>query len=219
LPIGLVRPRFHSIEIRWNETALSTVEYPIVADRGLESLSEIEIVARAADGDEHAFRRLIDLHQSAVAQTISAMLGAGDDADDVGQETFIRFLNSLPKFRGDASVRTYLTRIAVNLSIDALKRRRRTLGWIRLGRSRESMDIPSRDESGLAEEHDVQSRVRSAVNSLDADSRAVVVLRILEERSVRETAELLGIPEGTVMSRLKRSMTKLESHLKPLRPQ
>jgi RNA polymerase sigma-70 factor (ECF subfamily) len=189
-----------------------------VADRELESLNEIEIVARAAAGDERAFRHLVEAHQSAVAQTVTAMLGAGDDADDVGQETFIRLLNALPKFRGDASVRTYLTRIAVNLSIDALKRRKRTLGWIRIGTTRESMDIPSKDESHLTERQDIQDKVRAAVDSLDPDSRAVVVMRVLEERSVRETAEILGIPEGTVMSRLKRSMAKLESQLKRLGP-
>ena len=219
MPIGLALAGFHSIEFRWNGIAVRSVKYSIVADRGLDSLSETEIVARAARGDEAAFRHLVTAHQSAVAQTVTAMLGAGDDADDVGQETFIRFLNSLPKFRGEAGVRTYLTRIAINLSIDALNRRKRTLGWIRIGSSRESMDIPSRDESGLAEEHDMQMKVRSAVDALDASSRAVVILRILEERSVRETADILGIPEGTVMSRLKRSMTRLESQLKSLRPQ
>ena len=65
----------------------------------------------------------------------------------------------------------------------------------------------------------MQMKVRSAVDTLDASSRAVVILRILEERSVRETADILGIPEGTVMSRLKRTMTRLESQLKSLRPQ
>lgn len=180
--------------------------------------SEVEIIARAAHGDESAFRQLIDAHQSAIAQTITAIIGPGDDAEDVGQETFIRFLNALPKFRGDASARTYLTRIAVNLSIDTLKRRKRTLGWIRIDTTRESVDIESHDETNLIERDEIQSLVRKAVDELDPGSKAVVVLRVLEERSVKETADILGIPDGTVMSRLKRAMTKLESRLSNLRP-
>src|SRR4051812_26068172 len=138
----------------------------------------------------------MDEHQVALARTITAILGPGPDADDVGQETFIRFWNALPKFRGDASTRTYLTRIAVNLSIDALKRRKRTLSWIRIGATRESTEIRARDETDQVERDETQSIVRSAIESLDAGSKAVVVLRILEERSVRETSEILGIPEG-----------------------
>src|SRR5262245_1125924 len=91
-----------------------------------------ELVARAADGDEVAFRAIVERHEQAVARTVTAMLGAGDDADDVGQETFVRLLGALPKFRGDAELRTYLTRIAVNLSCDALERRKKRKGWVRL---------------------------------------------------------------------------------------
>jgi RNA polymerase sigma-70 factor (ECF subfamily) len=180
--------------------------------------SEADLIARAARGDEQALRELITMHEAAIAQTITAILGNGDDADDVGQETFIRFFNALPKFRGDASARTYLTRIAVNLSIDALKRRKRTLGWLRIGSSSDAANIQSEDETDQVEREDIQARVRAAVESLDAGSKAVVVLRVLEEKSVRETAEILGIPDGTVMSRLKRSMAKLESQLKALKP-
>ncbi len=83
------------------------------------------LVARAAQGDESAFRALVEAHEAALARTITAMIGAGDDADDVGQETFVRFFRALDRFRGDAALRTYLTRIAMNLSLDVLARRRR----------------------------------------------------------------------------------------------
>ena len=185
---------------------------------GMSNTVEAGLITRARQGDESALRQLIAMHEQSIAQTITAILGNGDDADDVGQETFIRFFNALPKFRGDAHARTYLTRIAVNLSIDVLKKRKRTLGWIRIGSSSDAAQIASPDETDRLEREDIQSRVRSAIESLDPGSKAVVVLRILEERSVRETAEILGIPDGTVMSRLKRSMAKLESQLKTLRP-
>src|SRR5215208_2860325 len=97
----------------------------------------------AMDHDDAVFRALVERHESAIARTVTAMLGPGDDADDVGQETFVRFFHALPRFRGDADVRTYLTRIAVNLSCDALERRKRRIGWIRLGTAHD--DEPPHD--------------------------------------------------------------------------
>ena len=180
------------------------------------ALSERDLVRAAAGGDELALRRIVELYEPAVAQVVTAMIGPGDDAEDVGQETFMRFFNALPKFRGDAAIKTYLTRIAINLSIDVLKQRKRRGGWLRFGVSPESRGIAAPDERGTLERTDMESHVRKAVDELDANSRAVVVLRMLEERSTRETAEILQVPEGTVMSRLKRAMEKLEVELRPL---
>lgn len=179
-------------------------------------LSEVELIRRASIGDEAAFRELVGLHESSIASVVTAMLGPGDDADDVGQETFVRFFNALPKFRGDSSVRTYLTRIAVNLSIDVLSRRRKTLNWVRIGDTQGDADIAARDETKDLETADLNARIRAIVDELDPAHRAVVIMRILEERSTRETSEILGVPEGTVMSRLKRAMEKLETRLRPL---
>src|SRR5215203_4932370 len=132
--------------------------------------NEHELMTRAAKGDESAFRRIVELHESAVASVVTGMIGYGDDADDVGQETFVRFLSSLPKFRGDSSVRTYLTRIAMNLSIDVLKRRKRTLGWIRFGERSADADIAAPDETGIVEQNDTRARVRHAVEKLDVNA-------------------------------------------------
>src|SRR5262245_54327113 len=142
-------------------------------------LADLELVARAAAGDELAFRTIVERHESAIARTVTAMLGAGDDADDVGQETFVRLFRALPRFRGDAELRTYLTRIAVNLSCDVLERRRRRKGWIRLvgGNDDPPLEANAADTTEQASRHDA---VRRAVDSLDAKQQAVVVLRFLE---------------------------------------
>ena len=84
-----------------------------------------ELLLRARAGDDRAFRLLVERYEGRVASVVTAMLGAGDEAEDVGQETFIRFYRSLDRFRGEASLGTYLTRIAINLSRNALRRRRR----------------------------------------------------------------------------------------------
>ena len=174
---------------------------------------DLTLVQRAAQGDEGAFREIVRRHELTVARTVTAMLGAGDDADDVGQETFVRLFHALPRFRGDAQLRTYLTRIAMNLCLDALGRQRRRAGWMRIGDDDESSTLAAPDERQQADRDERAATVRQAVDELDAKHKAVVVLRMLEERSTRETAEVLGVPEGTVMSRLKRAMEKLETTL------
>jgi RNA polymerase sigma-70 factor (ECF subfamily) len=180
-----------------------------------DEVDDLALVSRAAAGDEDAFRVLVVRHERAIARIVTAMLGPGDDADDVGQETFVRFFRALPRFRGDAEVRTYLTRIAVNLACDGLERRRRRTGWIRLGAGGADTDPPTDapDQQEMLEADERKELVNRAVQSLDAKHRAVVVLRVLEERSTAEAAEILGVPEGTVMSRLKRALAKLERTL------
>ena len=178
------------------------------------SYTERALLARAAAGDDDAFRQLVRAHEPAVAAVVTAMIGAGDDADDVGQETFVRLMRALPNFRGDASVRTFITRIAINASLDLLQKRKRTAHVIRLDSRDDTITATVADpNSEFVLQHDSQEEaqiVRNAVNTLDGKHRAVVVLRVLEERSTKETAVLLGVPEGTVMSRLTRAMQKLE---------
>lgn len=181
---------------------------------------EAELLDRARRGEERAFRLLVEQYEGRVASVVTAMLGPGDEAEDVGQETFIRFYRSLGRFRGEAGLGTYLTRIAINLSRNALRRRRR-----------ETTRFESRDDPGFGtaeaaagsdagvgdevERRERARRVRRAVDRLDGKHRAVVVLRMMEGYSTKETAAILEIPEGTVLSRLSRAMRKLEADLGP----
>jgi len=186
-------------------------------DRSHED-SDAELLQRARNGDPAAFRRIVERYEGAVAATVIGMLGPGDDADDVGQETFIRLHRALDDFRGDSSLRTYLTRIATNLSLNALRGRKRR--WSRfVSRDERDAAVYEADEAGAGDlREDVESlerrtAVQAAVQGLNPKHRAVVVLRMMEGYSTRETAEILGIAEGTVMSRLHRAMGALEEDL------
>ncbi|HVX41334.1 MAG TPA: sigma-70 family RNA polymerase sigma factor [Gemmatimonadaceae bacterium] len=178
--------------------------------------ADAELIARARAGDDRAFAMLVGRYEGVVAATAIGMLGRGDDAEDVGQETFIRFHRALGDFRGDSSLKTYLVHIAMNLSINALRRRRRSL--LRFV-SRDQSPIehleprpgPDRDTDAT----ELKAVVRAAIARLGEKHRAVVVLRLLHECSTRETAEILGIPEGTVLSRLSRALQELEADLAP----
>jgi RNA polymerase sigma-70 factor (ECF subfamily) len=179
--------------------------------------TDAELLAQARRGDDEAFRLLVLRHEPVVAATVIGMLGRGDDAEDVGQETFVRFHRALAQFREESSLRTYLVRIAMNLSLNALERRRR---HARRFTSRDDADAAPPEPAVAPDEstEDAGERravVHAAVAALSEPHRAVVTLRLLQGLSVRETASALGVPEGTVLSRLSRAAGQLRARLAP----
>ena len=175
-----------------------------------------DLLARAREGDRRAFRLLVERYEDDVAATVVAMLGPVAEVDDVVQEAFIRFYQTLDRFRGEAAVSTYLKRIAINRALDALRHRKRFLGRFR-SRDDETYPAPepSIEEEGYAEARERARLVHQAIEALPPKHRAVVVLRMIEGYSTEETAEMLGIPYGTVLSRLSRAHAKLKELLRP----
>lgn len=144
------------------------------------------------------------------------MLGPVTEADDVAQEVFIRFYQALEHFRGDAQVSTYLSRIAINLSLNELKRRqRRQKRFLFWQRGDQTMPDPA-DEQADPGRKENQEIVHKALQYIEEEFRAVIILRLLEGYSVKETAELLNIPMGTVASRLARGLDHLKEVLTKL---
>lgn len=179
-----------------------------------QGATDTALIDRARAGDEAAFRGLVERYESQVAATVVGMLGPGDEADDVGQETFVRFYQALGKFRNEAALGTYLTRIAMNLSLNAIKRRQRQRWRFWSRDDEQALPEPSfdgRDEQAAQERN---ATVHAALAQLKPDFRAVVVLRTLDGYSTKETAALLEVAEGTVLSRLSRGMKQLETILK-----
>ena len=180
--------------------------------------SEDKLLERARQGDERAFRQLVERYEGLVAATVIGMLGPGPDAEDVGQETFIRFYRALKSFRGDSSVGTYLTRIAINQSLKALEKKKR---WTARFTSRDQTEVPydpvSTDPvaSDALASRESAAAVQRAIRELSPNHRAVVVLRMIDGYSTRDTAEILEIPQGTVLSRLSRAMDSLKVLLTP----
>ena len=172
----------------------------------------LDLVDHARRGDQAAFRQLVEEHESLVRSTVVGMLGDTAEASDVAQEVFIRFFRALKDFRGEAQVGTYLSRIAINLSINELKRRQRRNRWLSLVQKDNRM--PKEDESMNPGRQDLRDALRKALQVLDPEFRAVVVLRLVDGHSVKETAEILGLPQGTVASRLARGQQKLRGILK-----
>jgi RNA polymerase sigma-70 factor (ECF subfamily) len=179
-----------------------------------------ELLARARAGDQHAVRSIVERYEAKVAATVIGMLGPGPDAEDVGQETFIRFYKAINNFREESTLSTYLTRIAINQSLKVIQRRK---SWHQRFLSRDSdtvsFDEPVGEGEIVVEEAERRQLVRRALGELNPDQRAVAVLRFIEGYSTKETADILGIPSGTVMSRLSRAIDKLGSLLRPIMDQ
>lgn len=174
-------------------------------------LTDHELIDAARGGDERAFEELVRRHERLVAASVVGMLGPGPEARDVGQETFVRFFESLDRFRKESSLGTYLVRIAINLSLNELERRRK--------RRERYVDDPAALEELAGSEPGPdrileQERLRKALLALEPDFRAVVVLRLRQGFSTEETARILGVPQGTVLSRLSRAQKTLRDILR-----
>ncbi len=149
-----------------------------------------------------------------VAGTVIGMLGPGPEAEDVGQETFIRFYKAINKFRWQSTIASYITRISINLALNELKRRKRQGRLFAKGNEGISANIADHHDNEATFEK--KQLINKALQELSPDYRAVVVLRIMEGYSTEETAEILKMPIGTVTSRLYRAQIRLKEIIRPL---
>lgn len=177
--------------------------------------SDEELILRSRAGDQGAFRIIVERHQNDVARTVVGMLGTTQQVDDVVQEVFIQLFRSLDRFRGDSALSTYLKRIAINRSLDALRQRKRFLSRFLSRDADDTLPEPVAEEGFSLEARERHDAVHRAIQSLPEKHRAVAVLRLIDECSTEETAQILDLPYGTVLSRLSRAQKKLQSLLAP----
>jgi RNA polymerase sigma-70 factor (ECF subfamily) len=159
--------------------------------------SEQKLLQSAAAGNLSAFSELVRLHRMRILRTAAGIVGSTDEAEDVAQQVFIRVWDHLADYDPAGPFLSWLYRITVNLSIDALRRRRRESPLNEELRSGSQTD----PEDQLVR-RDERQRVRAAIARLPDKARAALVLREYEQLSYKEIAEALKIPIGTVMSRL-----------------
>jgi len=172
--------------------------------------TDAQLLDQARKGDQSAFRALVERYAPRVRKVVLGMLGSVPEADDVAQEVFVRFYERLGQFRGEAALGTYLTRMAIN---GALNEQRRTHNRRHHHEAHMAALWPAAADAE-ARRYELRDAIARALQTLDPDQRSVVVLRLIEGYSVKETAEILGIPMGTVGSRLARAQQKLIEVLK-----
>ena len=168
--------------------------------------------AKCREGDSLAIECLVQTHQADVYRLALSILDDPDEADDATQEVFISALRSLDSFRGDSSLKTWLLSITVNLCRSRYQRNKSR------ARLRQVLQSLFRGDQAQPEseaiQHEADSELWRAVNTLDEKHRIPVILRYYHDLPVAEIAEMLGIPIGTVHSRLNHAREKLRTRLK-----
>jgi len=173
--------------------------------------NEAELVSQAQRGDRSAFGDLVRHHREGVINVVYRMCGDPQLAEDAAQEAFIRAWQKLPGYKPRSPFRNWLFRIATNVALDTLRREQETVELEAV-----QLQTPNASPESRYDRTEQAELVRAAVLALPPASRAVLVLREYEGLSYRQIAETLGIPIGTVMSRLNYARTQLAATLAPL---
>ena len=170
-------------------------------------LSDAEAVTRSRNGDQDAFRVLVERYQGRAYRLAARLLGDADLARDAVQEGFLKAYGSLGRFEGRSGFYTWLYRLVFNLCIDMRRRDRssRHVEWNdEIAAGVETADAPPLGAGPAAEldRLELRTALARAVEELPEDARRTLLLREVDGLSYAEIAAALGIPKGTVMSRL-----------------
>lgn len=193
-----------------------TPDSPVHREANAASVpTDLELIQSAAREDEDAFHHLIDRHARRLFRIAMSLSSSRADAEDVLQEALIGAFQSVKRFDGRSSVKTWLTSILM---------RQAAKGWHRSRHSRSNLSIHSSDNKRDGEDasmavdscdDDVDRRLDLAdvLQRLSPPHRQIIVLREIEKMSYDEIAEALGLPRGTVESRLHRARLELREKL------
>jgi RNA polymerase sigma-70 factor (ECF subfamily) len=176
---------------------------------------ETDLVKASLNGDKAAFGEIVSRYRKMVARTVKGMVGDSVFAEDIGQEVFIKLYYALPEFRGEAKLSTYIQKIAVNLTLNEIKRSKRFFSMFSQKGNSEMYEFEIADQDN-EEKREAKEIVGKALQALDPKFRVIVMMRMLQGYSTKETAEILDLPLGTVLSRLSRAQEQLKDILKKL---
>jgi RNA polymerase sigma-70 factor (ECF subfamily) len=178
-------------------------------------VNTIQLLHQCGQGDTLAIEQLVNEFHPTIYRLACSILDDPDDADEAAQDALLATLKASASYRGEAALTTWLYTITVNICRDRLRKRRtrerltqtmHTLARLVGGHSASPEDESIRSEGMAA--------IRQAVNALGEKQRIPIILRYYHDRSVAEIAEILGINEGTVCSRLSIGREQLRVRLK-----
>lgn len=189
--------------------------------RSVEAASDHELLASIRDGDEVAFQEIVRRYRNPITNFVYRMIDDYDRSVELAQETFIRIFTSASRYQANYSFSTYIYRIASNLAISELRRRKRrrfvSLFSPFVNDDGEMVEIDPPDLAPLVDERMIEDERRRAVSraitSLPEKYRSALVLRDVEGMSYDQIAEVLSLSEGTVKSRINRARNLLREKL------
>lgn len=185
---------------------------------------ESALIERCKQGDLSAFDDLVRRYERQVYNFAYRMTGNYDDANDIASEAFIKVFNSIHSFRGDANFSTWLFRIVTNLYLDERKKSKAHMNvpldeYIELEENSVARQIedPSPTPLEQVEANERRAAIEKAINSLPDYQRIMILLYHTLGQSYEEIAQIVGLPIGTVKSRLNRARLALKNKLEPSR--
>jgi RNA polymerase sigma-70 factor (ECF subfamily) len=186
-----------------------------------EETAERRFIERLKQRDERAFNELVQLYERRIFRLVLRMLGRRDEAEDMVQEVFVQVFKSIDSFRGEAKLGTWVYRIAVNLCKNRGKylQRRKSNAQDELepaaerGALHQARGVTTGEAAGpdqMIQGYQLEVIVKQAITELEPDFREALVLRDVEDLTYDEIAEITGLAEGTVKSRIHRARTMLK---------
>ena len=182
--------------------------------------ADIELVRRALSRDEAAVRAIIKANNRRLYRLARGILRNDDEAEDVVQETYVRALTHLAEFRGESSLSTWLSRIAMNEALGRLRRQRPGVELSSLPSGTLEAQIiqfpllsATDDPERTMAQREIQHVVEGAIDELPEPFRMVFITRVVEGMNVEETADILGLKPETVKTRLHRARTMLRDNV------
>ncbi|MCC6126412.1 MAG: sigma-70 family RNA polymerase sigma factor [Pirellulales bacterium] len=176
---------------------------------------DLELIAEILKGRTAAFENLVRKYQDRLFNSVAYMVGNVEDARDIVQEAFVQAFLNLRTFQGTSAFYTWLYRIAFNVAATERRRKRPKIS-VERGRDRTGRE-PIDGQPGPAERVEREERgrrVRQGLSQLSEEHRAVLVLREIDGCRYETIAEILGLPIGTIRSRLHRARLELREELK-----
>lgn len=180
--------------------------------------SDIDLIRQCRDGATEAFGVLVERHQDRLYAGLVRMLGSADEAREAAQDAFVHAYQKLDTFQGNAAFSTWLFRIAVNAAFSRQRRSRRYRASLN-GAGDERGFEPADHRTGCdpaqpLEQSETQQIVQQALAALPDDFRTALVLKEIEGLRYEEIAEVVGVPIGTIRSRIHRGRNELREKLR-----
>lgn len=188
---------------------------------------DIKLVERLRARDERAFNQLVREYERRIYSLVFRFIGRRDEAEDLTQEVFVQVFKAIDQFRGDSKLSTWLYRIAINLCKNRSKylSRRHTSTQDEFHELAERApmhqakgvttgDVARPDEAFAG--HEMEKVVQKAISMMDPEFREALVLRDIEDLSYEEIGQILGLPDGTVKSRIFRARAQLKALVEKL---